>query len=353
MTFQRLVFLAGGLLFLLVVLAIAGMWWYLFGPNPIASAELVPGNTIAFAEIPNAADLASGYESSQARTLVESPNMKPLIDTIESQIGTKNMELLRTFLPNLSGQSFIAVTHFDYDHPESTGLIAAMRPKAGLGDFGGFLAKLKATYPDVLSQGTTGRGNVEGFDYEWIQGPGAADKICVAQIHGWIVTSWGEAPLRDWIERFQHHATTSSLADDVDYRKSLERVGDDPMGLVYVSYRGVFDALQKRTAKSSQPMAHYLATKLDDPGGAAVATRFEDGEIVDRYSFLMPRPAQLDAGLGADPCPFDTLKFTGHETRFYWAGSVDWKDYYRALKDQAATPTTPDQPNVPNPITAR
>ncbi len=36
----------------------------------------------------------------------------------------------------------------------------------------------------------------------------------------------------------------------------------------------------------------------------------------------------------AGPCPFDTLKFTGPDTRFYWASAIDWKRYYAHIKQQ-------------------
>jgi len=321
-----------------VVLILAGLaggaWWYLFGNNDLDSAELVPANTILFASIPNAATLLEGYETSQAKRLLDSPSAKPLHDSFASLIGPKNVDLLEAFLPNLSGQSFIAVTHFDYDHPEKVGLIAAMKPKAGLGDFGSFLDKLKATWPDLIKQGKTGTGTVEDVDYDWIQGPGAPDKICVAQIGGWIVTTWGEASLQDWIERFRRKSNTSSLAKDLNYQQPLARVGDNPMTLLYVNYRCVAEILQRQMEKSNPVAADYLAKKLETLGGAAIATRFENGEIVDRFSFFYPRPAQLDSGMGDEPCAFDTLKFTGPDTRFYWASTVNWKQYARNLHDQ-------------------
>lgn len=312
----------------------AGGWWYLFGTNEIDSAELVPANTIFFASIPNAAALLEGYETSQAKTLVGSPSAKPIHDSLVGLIGQKNVDLLHAFLPNLSGQSFIAVTHFDYDHPEKIGLIAAMKPKAGLGDFGSFLDKVKATWPDVIKQGKTGTGTVEGVNYEWIQGPGAPDKICVAQIGGWIVTTWGEESLQDWIERFRRKSDTSSLAKDLNYQQPLARVGDNPMTLLYVNCQVIAEIMQKQLEKTNPAAADYLGKKIDTLGGAAIATRFENGEIVDRFSFLYPRPAQLDSGMGTDPCAFDTLKFTGPDTRFYWASTANWEQDEKKLHDQ-------------------
>jgi hypothetical protein len=315
--------------------AVVGAYYYLFGAPEVASEELVPGNTIAFASIPNGAVLAEAYETSQAKTLTSSANFKPLRDLLGSAIGQKNVDLLRVFLPNLSGQSFIALTSYDPDHPQKFGLIAAMKPKAGMGDFGSFLDKLKATYPELLKTGTTGHDTVEGYDYDWIQGPGAEKKICVARIRGWIVTSWGEETLADWIERFNKRSTTSSLADDVNYRQTVARVGDNPMSLVFVNYHGLLPIVRERIGRNNPALSDHLAKQLDDLGGAAVGTSFEGGEIVDRYSFLMPRPAQLEAGMGTTPCAFDTLKFTGHDTRFYWAASVNWKQNYENLRAQA------------------
>jgi hypothetical protein len=335
MTFPRLLIVLGIALILFLLGLGAGVWWYLNGPNEVDSAELVPANAIFFASIPNAAKIVEGYQTSHAKTLVENPNAKPLCDVLVNWIGKKNIDLLQAFLPNLSGQSFIAVTHFDYDHPEKIGLIAAMKPKAGLNDFGAFVEKLKATWPDIVKQGTTGTGSVDGVDYQWIRGPGAHDNICVAQVDGWIVTSWGEGSLQDWIERFRKKPTTSSLVKDVNYQKAVVRVGDDPMALVYVNCHLVMDIARKAMAKTNPAAVDYLAKKFEDLGGAAVGTRFENGEIVDRFTFLIPRPVQLECGLPQSPCTFDTLKFTGPDTRFYWAAGIDWKQYYNNLKDQS------------------
>jgi hypothetical protein len=335
--------------FVLCLLGVGwGIYWYLFGTNEIDSAELVPANTVFFASIPNAAAIVNGYESSKAKALIESPNFKPLMDYLSSMAGTKNVGLLQDLLPNLSGQSFIAVTHFDYDNPAGAGLIAAMKPKPGTGDFGSFLEKLKATWPDIVRQGETGKSTVEGVNYDWIRGPGAPDKICVAQIKGWIVTSWGEASLQDWIERFRKVSTTSSLAKDLDYQKSLTRVGDNPMTLVYVNFRSIVEMVQQQVAKTNPAESDYLGRKLSPVGGATVATRFEDGEIVDRFSFLIPHPAQLDAGLADEPCSFETLKFTGPDTRFYWASNFNWKqnDLFAFLQDWVHRENLDPQQNI-------
>ena len=88
-------------------------------------------------------------------------------------------------------------------------------------------------------------------------------------------------------------------------------------------------------AKTNPAMGDYLAKKFDTLGGGALSTRFENGEIVDRFSFLIPRPPQLDSGMGVDPCPFDTLKFTGPDTHLYWAASVNWKQYYRNIREKS------------------
>jgi hypothetical protein len=345
----RLLLLVGITLIVLVAGLGACAWWYFFGANEIESAELVPANTLFFASIPDAAELLAGYQTSQAKTLLDSPNAKPLCDAIATTVGTKNIQLIHALLPNLSGQSFFAVTHFDLDHPEQVGLIAAMKPKAGLGDFQAFVDQVKAAYPDIIKQGTTGTGSVEGVNYEWIEGPGSPNKICVAQLHGWIITSWGEASLQDWIERFRKKSTTTSLAHDLDYEKSIVRVGDDPMALLYVNYHSLVELLQKQMDKTNPASGDYLANKLQALGGAAVSTRFENGEIADRFSFLFPRPAQIESGMGMDPCSFETLKFTGPDTRFYLGSSINWKQYYKNLREQSHQ-TTPVNPMADNAV---
>jgi hypothetical protein len=54
--------------------------------------------------------------------------------------------------------------------------------------------------------------------------------------------------------------------------------------------------------------------------------------------------------VGATPCPFETLNFTGPDTRFYLASSIDWKQYYKNLQEQMVSmaPTNPAAALVPN-----
>jgi biopolymer transport protein ExbD len=332
-----------GVVLVLLLGSVAGVWWYLFGPNQVEGADLVPATTIAFATIPNATSLLTGYETSHLKTLVDSPNTGLAQDTLNNWVGKKNLDLLNTFLPNLSGQSFVAITHFDVDHPDHLGLIAAMKPKPGTGNFDAFLEKLKDTWPDFIKQGKTGAGSVAGLNYQWIQGPGATDKLCVAQLDGWIVTTWGEAPLQDWVEHYQKKSSTPSLSQDPDYQKSITRVGQGATALVYINYHAFVDLLKTETAKTNPSMADYLSKRLGPVGGAAIATRFENGDIVDRFSMLMPRQAQIDSGADVDPCAFDTLKFTGPDTLFYCAFGMNWQAYYKNLQEQpamaAGTPT--------------
>jgi biopolymer transport protein ExbD len=335
MTGARALLLVGVVFLLLVAGLGMGAWWYLSGPNEIDSAELAPGNTVIFLSIPNAVTLLQGYESSHLKTLIDSPDTQPTRDILSGWIGQKNIDLANALLPNLSGQSFIAITNLDYDHLDQIGFVAALKPKPGLDNFDTFVNKLKATWPDTFKQGTTGDGSVLGVHYQWIQGPGAADKICVARVHGWIITTWGEASLQDWIERYRKKSTTSSLADNLNYRKALSHVGDNPSTLVYLDYHAVMDNVQKQLTKTNPPLAAYLQRKIDSLGAIAVGSRFENGEIVDRYSFLVPLPSQVNVGLRADPCAFETLKFTGPDTRFYWAGGMDWKQYFKHIHEQS------------------
>jgi len=326
----------------LILLLGAGAWWYLFGPNTVLAAELVPADSIAFLTIPNAAKLVTGYETSDLKKLVDSPDAKPLIDAVIDWIGHKNADLILAFLPNLSGQSFIAITHFDPNKPEQVGLIAGMKPKFGSGNFDAFIEKLKATYPDTLKQGTTGAGQVAGVDYQWIQGPGAPHKICVAKLNGWIVTAWGEASLQDWIERLQKKSSTPNLIQSPDYQKSLERVGKDPMAFVYLNAHALAPVVQNILEQTSHQSNtnNYLEKKLDVMGGVAVGSSFEKGEIADHFSLLVPSPSPSTAdAVMASPCSFDTLKFTGPDTRLYWAFNIDWPKAWKSWQDQQeATP---------------
>ena len=66
--------------------------------------------------------------------------------------------------------------------------------------------------------------------------------------------------------------------------------------------------LQKQMAKTNPALGDYLAKKLDPLGGGAIADPLlRNGEIVDRFSLLMPRPSQLDSGM-AGPIPAPTTR---------------------------------------------
>jgi hypothetical protein len=320
------------LLFLLLVLLIGlGAWYYLFGPNKVDSAELVPSNTVAFATVPNAARIVVDYETSHLKTLADSPNAKPLLDAVTGMIGQKNFDLIQTLLPDLSGQSFIAVTRFDPSHP-AHGEIIGLRPKAGTDHFDAFEAKLKTAYPGFASEGTAGAGQVEGLDYQWIQGAGVpdADRICTARYRGWVVMAGGEDTLRDWWERIGKKATSPSLAENHDYQESVARVGKDFEGLLYLNGGAVAGILQR--AFSSDPTAPAVPSAVR---AFAVGSHFAGGEIEDHFSLLMPRSAQSDLGLVAGPCAFETLKFTGPDTRFYWGASFNWPQVWKNLQAQS------------------
>ena len=329
----------------LVLLLGVGAWYYLYGPNKVAAADLVPSDTVAFATIPNMASIVTDYETSDLKKLVDAPESKPLLDALINKMGPKNFELLQAFLPNMSGQSFLALTHFDTANPAHVGLIGGLKPKPGAGDFNEFVAKWKDAYPDLPAQATSGAAQVEGLDYQWVRGPTASDKICIARTNGWIVFSWGEDSLRDWWERFQKKSGTPSLAQNPDYQKSLKRVGLDSEAIVYLDYKTLMSTLTSRMAKTNPASAKYLSDQIAGMGGFAIGTRFEHGEIADHFSLLMPRQAQLDAGASATPCAFDTVKFTGPDTRFYWGSTMNFTRLWQNFQRQANT-TPPGNPGV-------
>jgi len=320
---------------ILLLLALAGGAWYFFGTNGRPAAELVPGDTLAFALISNGAEIGAGYETSRLRQLVDAPEAQPLLDSITHLLGDKNLALLHVLGSDLSGQSFIALTHFDPAHPAETGFIAGMRPKFGADHFDEFVQQVNTSYPDLARETKTGHDTLLGVDYQWIEGAGAPGRVCVARYHGWIVTTWGEASLQDWLERMQGKSTTPSLAQSPDYAKSCDRVGHS-QALLYLDYPRLFALLTPQLATLNPALVDNLKKRFASMGGAAVGTSFQGDEIVDRFSLLEPKQAQLDSGLAAAPCPFETLKFTGPDTRFYFGASVNWPQVWQNLQEQLA-----------------
>lgn len=320
------------ILLILFVLSLGGgAWWYLFGPNLVSAAELVPGDTLFFATIPNAAEIAAGYQGSQLKELCSTRYAKAALKTATEHFGERNMALIEALLPSLSGQSLIALTNLQKDG--TFHLILAMRPKPGLDRFDDFIEQLKATYPDIWQQGTPGNGTIGDIPYRSIQGPGASDKICVAKYKGWILTGWGEASLRDFIERLDKKSTSPSLAQSITYQNSLQRIGPHPLAMVYLNFPAI-------TLPASLQKTSWNET-LAQLGPVAIGTQFEKGEIVDRYAMLAAPEALARLGADSGPCDFETLKFTGPDTRFYWASSIDWQHLEGRLQSETGAPTNP------------
>ena len=295
-----------------------------------------PPTPSVFAEISNGGTLVTGYQTSQLKTLVDAPQSQPLFDEIQHLLGDKNFALLKVFLPDLSGQSFVALTHFDPTKPAETGFVAAMKPKAGTDNFDTFITQVNAAYPDMARETKTGHDKLMGVDYQWIEGARAPGRICVARYHGWIVTAWGEASLQDWLERMQGKSSTPSLADNADYQKSLDRAGKGAQAFLYLDYHQLLQLWSDHMDQISPGMAAQMQKQLADIGPAAVGTSFDQGEIVDHFSILEPRQAQLAHGMATSPCAFETLKFTGPDTRFYFAANVNWDVAWKNFQDQAS-----------------
>jgi hypothetical protein len=320
----------------IVLLAGAGLAFYLFGPNAVSSAQLVPGDTILFASIPNAASIAGGYETSQLKKLVDAPQTQPLFDEIQHVMGDKNLALLKVFLPDLSGQSFVALTHFDPNHPLEAGFVAAMKPKPGTDNFDTFVTQVNAAYPDLARETKTGQDKLLGVDYKWIEGAHSPGRICVAHYHGWIVTAWGEGSLQDWIERMQGKSATPSLADNADYKKSLDRIGAGSQAVLYLDYHAMMQLLIDHLDQQTPGFGPQMQKQLAGIGPAAIGASFDHGEIADHFSILEPKEAQLAHGMTAEPCAFETLKFTGPDTLLYLAASVDWNKIWQNFQAQVS-----------------
>ncbi len=330
MTRTRLSLVLGACLILVVAGLVGGGWWYLFGANEIESADLVPADTIAFASIPNAAPILLGYKASQLKTVIDDPNAQPLIDLALGVIGPKNAEILKALAPCLSGQSFIAITKYVPDHFEQMGFIAAMHPKYGMGDFDAFIAKVKATWPEEMKKATMGKGEVGGYAYQWIKGPSAADKICVLRTGGWIVTSWGEAPLKDWVERYTKKSTMPNLSTSADYQKALSGIGNLALAKLYVNSPKLEEIKSQSNSKPNEVSLFEKATQYYVPGSQG--TWFKGGEIADRYLYPASSRPLVGSGLGETVCPFETLNFASTDNRLYWGASVDWPKLVKYLE---------------------
>ena len=339
MTRTRLSLVLGACLILVVAGLVGSGWWYLFGANEIESSDLVPADAIAFASIPNAAPILLGYKASQLKTVIDDPNAQPLIDLALGVIGPKNAEIFKALAPCLSGQSFIAVTKYVPGQPEQVGLIAAMHPKYGVGDFDAFITKVQATWPEEMKKATMGKGEVGGYAYQWIKGPSAANKICVLRTGGWIVTAWGEAPLQDWVERYTKKSTTPNLTTNAAYQKALSGFGNMALARLYVNSAAVQDIVSK--AESQPHTVPFTVEKEAQPFlPGSQGSWFQGGKIADRYIYPSSSRPLAETGLGETVCPLETLNFASTDNRLYWGASVDWPKLVKYLEtfDGYSTP---------------
>jgi hypothetical protein len=292
----------------LVLLLGLGAWYFFFAPSKIDSADLVPADTTLFLSVPNGTHVALDYETSHLKELVDSPNAAPLVDGFRKIVGEKNADFIQSILPDLSGQSFVAASPRGY-------ILMAMRPKFGGDDVDGLLAKVKAAFPERFAEVTTTQDQFDGLNFETIENQSSHLKVCAAHARGWLVLASNEAALQDWWYRVRRNPPSPALAGSDAYKTAVQRTGPDAEALFYST----------RAAKNPAPS-----------GGFAVGTRFEGGDIVDRYWIALPRDAQNNLGLASTPCPFETLKFTGPDTRFYWGASFNWAQVWKNLQAMQA-----------------
>ena len=124
------------------------------------------------------------------------------------------------------------------------------------------------------------------------------------------------------------------------------------MTLLYVNYHLVIDLLDtSRCSERILPLRAITWRKSSRPSAVRLSAR--DSRTV-RSSIASRSPSRtrpkLPLAWASEPCAFDTLKFTGPDTRFYWASTMNWKQYAKNLRDQA-TPSAHTSPIATNGVT--
>jgi len=182
---------------------------YLYGPNKISAAELVPSDTVASPPSRTPPSSPPVYQTSHLKELVDSPNAKPLADAISQWLGQEKSRPA----PRLRPQSQRPVVHRHHPHRSHRSLqdraSSPPQTQTGLRRFRRLRRQAEGRLSRCPRPRHFGRRTGRGPRLPMAPGPPGQQQVLRRprprlDRH----RAWGEDALRDWWERYQKKAST-------------------------------------------------------------------------------------------------------------------------------------------------
>lgn len=353
---RKAIWIGSGLFVVILLLLAVGFWWWRSGPSENFAVYL-PSDTLAVVYAPDGLKTLLRYQSSNLKKVLECPEGKNVSSVVAGMTGDglsddiktkiqdgqkKANDILNTFWPNLSGQSFFAVTKIDTEHAEQSSMILGFAPHSGTATFDPFWDKCKTDFQDLWKDGVSfGTAEYKGISYETVDGTGEMKtlRVCKAKVGHWVIVTFGEGALKDFVDRYQKPTPADSLSSQADYKKISGRLANGEVifyGNIAQGCKVAQEGLEKNLLLKGN-IANL--TKAYEPFPAFGGKIAFDGPLLrSQWIILSPKDLRPDLGVAYQPCSFHTLTYTSEDTIFYEASQLDLKKQWDYIGKSAADP---------------
>jgi hypothetical protein len=250
----------------------------------IKAVELVPADTIFFANLPDLGRTASRWPKTALAQIGQEPEVKAFLarpqSTPEAKVWDDKVEQLQRVQP---GEAFLAVTSIEGNEPR---FIAGFSFSGRKSDADALLAEgraqLKAAWPagksDVTMQGRT---EIDTFTYQ-------DTTVGEAFVEDWYLVSDDMELLRHTIDAAPNGLGEKGLAASDVYRKSTARLPADGEAVLFAQVGSITDRLIALLKASGQTLSEQDVAGWKKIQAIAWGTRFEDALLRDTLFILSP-----------------------------------------------------------------
>jgi hypothetical protein len=328
-----------GLLVLVLALAAGGaLYWFWPRPPAPSAAELLPGSTLLFVNIPDMDRARAGFANTPAGRLCQEPEIKALLElprrALWEALGGK-VDAPPDELPLLNaihGEAFFALTRFALLPKPGVRFIVGVDLKDRLMETRAALSyhTLAMRRYNPASQVTNRR--LHGVTYHvWTVSP--KTRFCYAFLNTMLVATIDEDTLRETIAWFRHQQPqgATSLAASAAFRNTCRRLPQTADCTSFLNVEQITGLLGPLLMLQPQGLA--TLQKLGRIQGTALGSVCHSNQFVDTglttYSSAPPNQAS--------PVTRTSLAFTSTNTMFYMVASVKWETGYQEALDAIAS----------------
>ncbi len=324
----------GGVLVLVLVCAAALTTWFLLRkPRVYRAEDLLPSQTIAFIDFPQAGLSRQRIAQSAIGRIVAEPEVKKFLkrprEAMEKEMKARGdamvifQEIMKA-LATAEGEAFVALTDVSISPRLDFGIVGGFDPGKNRKDADRAMEKLlercRLEYPTAeLVEHKAG-----SLSYK-VWSPKRTVEIAFAKAGNFILFSYGEDPMKQVLDRASD-GNPDSLSKSPLFTAHRERCkGSDAM--MFVNPQAVFGRLQLLFAAKPElqtQLASVLAIQ------SFVGTTTMKGDAVESHTWMGIPPA-AQGGMGFSdfkPCARDTLNAAGRDTLLYAVVSMDVAAWY-------------------------